>query len=86
MFMDIKDKYHKGTSFRQEPEFNTQSITEKPMEVYYQDEWFVIKSYVCWPTTSSNILKVDRVLLKEVWKLLVALFHVPNALTVYFRF
>ena len=33
---------------------------EKPMEVYYLDEWFVeLYTVCCWPTTSSNVLIVD---------------------------
>ena len=35
--------YRKGTSIRQAPVFPApQSITEKPMEVYYLDEWIII--------------------------------------------
>ena len=36
--------YRKGTNIRQAPVF--QSITEKPMEVYYLDEWIIITLYV----------------------------------------
>ena len=52
--------YRKGTSIQQEPEFLTSGITEKPMKVYYLDEWFNITP----PTTPSTTLKVDHISLK----------------------
>ena len=37
----------KGTSIRQAPVFPApQSITEKPMEVYYLDEWIITTLHV----------------------------------------
>ena len=39
--------YRKGTSVQQAPVFLApQSITEKPMEVYYLDEWIIITLHV----------------------------------------
>ena len=39
--------YRKGTSIRQAPVFSaSQNITEKPMEVYYLDEWIIITLHV----------------------------------------
>ena len=63
------------------------SITEKPVEVYYLDEWIIITLYVAGLLrTSNNIL----ILPSQFWqirfeKLLIALFKVPNtgAFTVY---
>ena len=47
------------------------------MEVYYQEEWFVITSYMLLAYyikyASSNISKLITILFKEVWKLLIAL-------------
>ena len=34
--------YRKGTCILQEPDSAPQCITEKPMEIYHLDEWFVI--------------------------------------------
>ena len=60
-FAPSYEKYRKGTSIRQEPEFSTSfSIMEKHMEVY-QSGWMICNYTIgCWPTTSSNILIVDH--------------------------
>ena len=44
IFFNNFDKYRKGTSIRQAPLFRhlRALITEKPMEVYYLDEWIII--------------------------------------------
>ena len=41
LFYFLKFLYRKGTSFSA-----PQSIAEKPMEVYYLDEWIIITLYV----------------------------------------
>ena len=66
--------YRKGTSIRQAPVFRHLSITEKPMEVYFLDEWIIITLYVT--GFLHPVIYSITVLTNEVWKLLIALLGV----------
>ena len=68
-------QYSAGTSFST-PHM---SITEKPMEVYYLDEWIIITLHVAGFLYIQQYFNTSiTVLTKQVWKLLIALFKVPN--------
>ena len=72
-----KGTYSAGTSFLVPP-----SISEKPMEVYYLEFWMnelylhcmLLVSYIQQYFNNTSI----TVLTNQVWKLLIALFKVPN--------
>ena len=67
-------QYPAGTSFSA-----PQSITKKPMEVYYLDEVNYNYTAYCWfPTIQQYFNTSITVLTNQVWKLLIELFKVPN--------
>ena len=67
-------QYSAGTSFSA-----PRSITEKPMEVYYLDEWIIITLHVAGFLYIQHYFNTSiTVLTNQVWKLLIALFKVPN--------
>ena len=63
----------KGTSFSA-----PQSITGKPMAVYYLDEWILLHCMLLVSYIQQYLNTSITVLTNQVWKLLIALFKVPN--------
>ena len=73
--------YRKGTSIQQAgTSFSApQSITEKPMGVYYLDKWIIITLHVAGFLYIQQYFNTSiTVLTNQVWKLVSALFKVPN--------
>ena len=70
----------RATSIRQAPVLrHLRALRKSPMEVYHLDEWIIITLHVAGFLYIQQYFNTSiTVLSNQVWKLLIALFKVPN--------